>query len=77
MSWVGLLHQLERTLLKIIMCIWAFFWVLLIGSWITNLVKLTDCDFSAPYRCEAIHGVGLFPPAALGLVWFGTDKVTQ
>ena len=43
-------------------------------AWVTNLVKLTDCDFVAPYKCEIIHGVGLIPPAAAITVWFNTDK---
>lgn len=34
-------------------------------AFVFNIVKLTDCDFEAPYRCEAIHGIGLFPPAAI------------
>jgi hypothetical protein len=43
-------------------------------SWITNLVKFTDCDFAAPYKCEAIHAAGLIPPVALVTAWIGTDK---
>ena len=26
-----------------------------------NLFKLVNCDFESPYKCEAIHGMGLFP----------------
>jgi len=48
--------------------------LLVIGTaWVVNLVKLTDCDFEASYRCEAIHGAGIIPPAALVTAWFGTD----
>lgn len=46
-------------------------------AFVTNIVKLTDCDFEAPYRCEAIHGIGLLPPVALVTVWFTTDKAEQ
>ena len=46
----------------------------LLGSWVTNLFKLTDCDFVAPYKCEAIHAAGLIPPVALVTAWIGSDK---
>ena len=38
--------------------------------WVTNFNKLIDCDFKAPYKCEAIHGIGILPPAALVTAWF-------
>jgi hypothetical protein len=53
------------------------FFILFLLSWIANFVKLTDCDFQAPYRCEIIHGAGIIPPIAPIAVWFGTDKDTQ
>lgn len=43
-------------------------------SWIGNIVKFSDCNFQAPYRCEAIHGLGIIPLAAPITVWFATDK---
>lgn len=49
-------------------------WLCMIGAWCTNLLELNDCDFAPPYKCEAIHAVGLIPPAALVTAWFGTDK---
>lgn len=49
--------------------------VLLLAPWIVNFVKLTDCDFEAPYRCEAIHGAGLIPAVSFVTVWFDTDEV--
>lgn len=48
--------------------------ILVGGSWIGNLVKLTDCDFEANYRCEVVHGIGVIPPAAVVTVWFDSDK---
>lgn len=39
-----------------------------------NIYKLTKCDFSAPYRCEFIHGIGLFPPASFITAWFDSDE---
>lgn len=39
------------------------------GCWIANFVKLTRCDFEAPYKGEAIHAVGLIPVLSLATVW--------
>ena len=33
-------------------------------SWVGNLLKLIDCDFQAPLKCEAVHGIGLIPVIA-------------
>lgn len=43
-------------------------------SWVGNIVKLSDCDFQAPYRCEFIHGVGIIPLTSPLTVWFDSDK---
>ena len=48
--------------------------LVIITAWVTNLVKLTDCDFQAPYKCEVIHGVGIIPPVAVVTAWFSSDK---
>ncbi len=48
--------------------------LLLIGMWVVNLVKLTDCDFEPNYRCEVLHGIGIALPLAVVTVWFDTDK---
>jgi hypothetical protein len=40
-----------------------FIWIAV--SWVFNLIKLTHCDFEAPYKCEIIHGIGIIPPVAL------------
>lgn len=42
--------------------------------WLVNAYKFTQCDFVAPYKCEAIHAVGFIPPVNLVTVWFDTDK---
>jgi len=34
-------------------------------GWVKNIIKLTQCDFEAPYKCEIIHGVGLTPVGAI------------
>lgn len=61
-----------KALAAIILCILLMFGPLL--CWGVNVYKLTQCDFAAPYKCEAIHGAGLIPGAALVTVWFGTDE---
>ena len=48
--------------------------VFAVGCWVTNLYKLGQCDFEAPYRCEFIHGVGLVGPLAIPTVWFDDDS---
>lgn len=47
---------------------------LLITPYVWNFVKLTDCDFEPDYRCEVIHAIGIIPPLAYIVVWFGTDE---
>lgn len=42
--------------------------------WIWNAVKFASCDFEGNYKCEAIHGVGVFvPPLSFVTVWFDDD----
>lgn len=42
--------------------------------WIINGLKFLDCDFKPDYKCEVIHGAGVFiPPASFITVWFGDD----
>ena len=36
--------------------------VIIMVGWVKNPIKLTDCDFEAPYKAEVIHTVGLVPP---------------
>lgn len=48
--------------------------VLVFSLWIVNMIKLTRCDFVAPYKCEVVHGIGVIPPVALVTAWFGTDE---
>ena len=49
--------------------------VIITAPWILNAVKFVGCDFKSDYRCEAIHGIGLFiPPAAFVTVWFDGDE---
>jgi len=45
----------------------------IISSYFVNAYKLVNCDFESPYRCEAIHGIGLFPVFSLVTVFFESD----
>lgn len=63
--------------MRFVVMIPVFLGIIGLLAFVLNIVKLTDCDFAAPYRCEAIHGIGLLPPAAIVTVWFATDKETQ
>lgn len=45
-----------------------------LGSWIWNAVKFASCDFESDFKCEVIHGAGVFiPMASLITVWFDVD----
>jgi len=48
--------------------------VLVVTPWIWNGFKFAACDFESDYKCEVIHGAGVFiPPAAYITVWFSDD----
>lgn len=49
--------------------------VLIVGTgWVKNLIKLTNCDFEAPYKAEVIHAVGLVPPVGMITGWMDFGK---
>ena len=43
------------------------FWLLVIGSYLTNIYKLTQLDFEPNYKAEAIRIIGI-PVAPLGAI---------
>ena len=43
-------------------------YILFFVSWGANLVKLTECDFESPYKCEVIRGIGVAPLAPVGVI---------
>ncbi len=49
--------------------IWgALIILLVIGGafgYANNIIKLSNCDFQAPYNAEVIHTVGLIPPIGI------------
>ena len=44
-------------------------------SWVWNVVRFTSCEFESNYRCEVIHGAGVFVPfLSIFTVWFDIDE---
>ena len=43
-------------------------------SWVKNIIKLSDCDFEAPYKAEIIHGIGILPPVSIITGWIDVGK---
>ena len=60
--------------MKFLSVVFIGIWLLVAVSWISNIVKFVGCDFEASYKCEAIHAIGLFPPASVVTVWLDTGK---
>lgn len=49
--------------------------LLVVGTgWVKNLIKLSDCDFEAPYKAEIIHAVGIIPPVGMITGWLDVGK---
>ena len=52
--------------------------VLAVTPWLWNGVKFLNCDFEPDYKCEIVHGAGVFiPPSSWITVWFGDDTARQ
>ncbi len=40
-----------------------------------NAAKFINCDFESPFKCEAVHGIGIVvPPSSFITVWFSDDS---
>jgi hypothetical protein len=55
----------------------AFYLVILLivgTGWVKNIIKLSNCDFKAPYKAEVIHAVGLVPPVGMITGWLNPGK---
>ena len=49
--------------------------VIVIGTgWVKNIIKLSNCDFVGPYKCEVIHAVGIFPPVGMITGWLNVGQ---
>ena len=63
-------HKQKGNIMKVILVL-----IFLAAPWVVNAYKFAHCDFEAAYKCEVIHGIGIFiAPAAWVTVWFGTDE---
>lgn len=40
-----------------------------VTGYVKNIVKLTQCDFQAPYKAEIIRTAGLLPPIGIVVGW--------
>jgi len=53
----------------------AFIIIAIVGTgWVKNIIKLSNCDFKAPYKAEIIHGVGIIPPVGMITGWLNVGK---
>ena len=43
-------------------------------GWVMNIIKLVNCDFVAPYKCEVIHAIGIIPPVGIVTGWLDVGK---
>jgi len=43
-------------------------------GWVMNVIKLANCDFAAPYKCEVVHGIGLIPPVGAITGWIDVGR---
>ena len=48
--------------------------LILLAGWGQSIHKFTKCDFEAPYKCEIVYGVGLFPPIGMFVGWINIDN---
>ena len=58
------------------MKIWLIFLIptIALTIWGWNVIKFLSCDFKSDYKCEIVHGIGVFfPPSSVVTVWFDDD----
>ena len=49
--------------------------ILFFAPWCINAYKFANCDFKADYKCEVVHGIGIFIfPASFVTTWFDSDE---
>jgi hypothetical protein len=56
-----------------IIIVMAFIALLLVG-YAKNIIKLSECDFEAPYKAEVIHSIGLIPVVGVITGWIDVGK---
>ena len=66
--------QKERGFIKYIIIVYLAI-ILFVGiGWAKNLIKLSRCDFEAPYKAEIIHTVGIIPPVGMVTGWLDLGR---
>jgi len=69
------MHGFTNFLLSNMKRIFVLLWILFAAtSWFTNLYKFVNCDFEAPYKAEALHGIGVVTPVNLVTAWSDLGK---
>ena len=50
--------------------------IIIVGltGWVKNIIKLSNCDFEAPYKAEVIHAIGIIPPVGAITGWLDLGK---
>ncbi len=49
--------------------------IFVIGTgWVKNIIKLSACDFKAPYKAEIIHTTGIIPLIGVVTGWLDIGK---
>tara|TARA_R110000851_G_scaffold313298_1_gene474845 strand:- start:38 stop:217 length:180 start_codon:yes stop_codon:yes gene_type:complete len=43
-------------------------------GWVKNIIKLSECDFEAPYKAEVIRVIGVIPPVGAVVGWIDLGK---
>lgn len=43
-------------------------------GWVKNIIKLTNCDFEAPYKAEIIYGIGIIPVVGAITGWIDVGR---
>ena len=53
---------------------WFLLWTAITyAGWVANFIKLNECDFEAPYKCELVHLAGLHPSVGWVTGWIKTE----
>jgi hypothetical protein len=51
--------------------------IVFVTGWVKNIIKLSECDFEAPYKAEVIYAVGLFPLVGAITGWIDIEDGEQ
>ena len=46
-------------------------------GYVSNIVKLTQCDFKESYKCEVLRVVGLVPPVGVIMGYISNEKLGE